>query len=99
VLQYARDIGIDYPLLIGEEDGLEAAAAFGMDLVLPFSVFADREGRIVTLKIGELHADEAEYILDTVRELDSGRLELPVARARIAARLKDLAVNRAITGS
>ena len=57
--QYARAKGIDYPLLVGEQGGLEAVNAFGMDLVLPFSVFADRNGRVVTLKIGELHPDEA----------------------------------------
>jgi thiol-disulfide isomerase/thioredoxin len=95
VLQYANRIGLDYPLLIGEDDGLAAAGAFGMDLVLPFTIFADRQGRIVTLKVGELHADEAGFILDTVRDVDSGRLELAVARRSIADRLKELAVARA----
>jgi hypothetical protein len=68
-LQYADKIGLDYPLLIGEDEGLAAAGAFGMDLVLPFSIFADRHGRIVTLKVGELHADEAGFILDTMRDV------------------------------
>jgi thiol-disulfide isomerase/thioredoxin len=95
VLEYAREIGLDYPLLIGEQEGFEAAAAFGMDLVLPFSVFADRAGRIVTVKVGELHADEAAYILDTVAELDARRLDMAQARSRIAARLKTLAAARA----
>ncbi|MGQ0834320.1 MAG: TlpA family protein disulfide reductase [Gammaproteobacteria bacterium] len=98
VLEYAREIGLDYPLLIGEQDGLDAAAAFGMDIVLPFSIFADRDGRIVTLKVGELHADEARYILDTVREVDAKRLEPGPARQRIALRLKELAADRAVDG-
>ncbi len=29
VLKYAKEIGIDYPLLIGEEDGLDAVTKFG----------------------------------------------------------------------
>jgi thiol-disulfide isomerase/thioredoxin len=29
VLKYAKDIGIDYPLLIGEQDGLDAVNKFG----------------------------------------------------------------------
>jgi thiol-disulfide isomerase/thioredoxin len=95
VLEYAREIKLDYPLLIGEQEGLEAAAAFGMDMVLPFSVFVDSQGRIVTMKVGELHADEAALILDTVGALDEKRLELPAARARIAAQLKQLAADRA----
>jgi hypothetical protein len=32
---------VDYPLLIGEDSGLAAAEQFGMQTVLPFSVFAD----------------------------------------------------------
>jgi thiol-disulfide isomerase/thioredoxin len=98
VLAYANDIGLDYPLLIGEQEGFDAAAAFGMDLVLPFSVFSDRSGRIVTLKVGELHADEADFILDTVRDLDAGRVDLPGARQRIAERLRTLAADRANAG-
>jgi hypothetical protein len=54
VQKYAREMGIDYPVLVGEQDALEAIAAFGMDTVFPFTVFADRQGRIVTLKIGEM---------------------------------------------
>jgi thiol-disulfide isomerase/thioredoxin len=94
VLRYAREIGIDYPLLIGEQDGLEAARAFGMDLVLPFTVFADQRRRIVALKVGELHADEAGFILDIVAEVNAGRLELAAARTAIAAKLRLLAGRR-----
>jgi hypothetical protein len=64
-------------------------------MVFPFSVFSDRQGRIVALKIGELHADEADFILDRVREVDTGRLELAAAREAIAAGLRALAIRRA----
>jgi thiol-disulfide isomerase/thioredoxin len=94
VLKYAREIGIDYPLLIGEQDGLDAAKALGMDLVFPFTVFADARRRIVALKVGELHADEAGFILDMVNEVNAGRLELAPARTAIAAKLRLLAANR-----
>lgn len=94
VLKYARNIGIDYPLLIGEQDGLEAAKAFGMDMVFPFTVFADAQRRIVALKVGELHADEAAFILDLVAEVNAGRLELAPARTAIAAKLRLLAARR-----
>jgi thiol-disulfide isomerase/thioredoxin len=94
VLKYARDIGIDYPILIGEKDGYAAAEAFGVSMVLPFSVFADRKGRIVTLKVGELHADEAGFILDRVRDVDANRLDLTVARQQIADKMRAFAVER-----
>src|SRR5262249_25523086 len=84
VRNYARTQGIDYPVLVGDQVGLEAVNAFGMETVLPFSVFVDRHGRIVTLKVGELHRDEAELILDRVRAVDAGALALPVAREQIS---------------
>ncbi len=94
VLQYAREMHIDYPLLIGEQDGLDAVAAFGMETVFPFTVFADRQGRVVTLKVGELHADEAALILARLQELERGRLTLPAAREAIAAGIRELAAHR-----
>ena len=63
VVDYTRKIGIDYPVLIGEKDGMAAIDAFGMDTVFPFTVFADRRGRIFTVKVGELGRDEAKIIL------------------------------------
>ncbi len=95
VLKYAEEIGIDYPILIGEADGMKAAHAFGVPLVFPFSVFADRQGRIVTVKIGELHKDEAEFILDRVRDLDSGKAQLPAVQEQSSAKLAELAAARA----
>ena len=91
VRKYAADHGIDYPVLVGEQAGLEAVSSFGMDTVLPFSVFADRDGRVVALKVGELHRDEADFILDRVRELDAGRLSLPDAREAIRSAIRRLA--------
>lgn len=97
VLKYARDMGIDYPLLIGEQDALDAVASLGMDTVFPFTVFADRQGRIVTLKVGELHADEATFILKRMGDLEEGRLGLAATRQQIAAGIRDLAAHRART--
>ena len=94
VLEYARDIGIDYPILIGEQEGYAAAEAFGVALVLPFSVFADSESRIVTLKVGELHANEAAFILDRVRDVDAKHLSLADARQQIADKMREFAVER-----
>jgi thiol-disulfide isomerase/thioredoxin len=95
VQKYAHDMGIDYPVLVGEQDGLDAIAQFGMDTVFPFTVFADRQGRIVTLKIGELHAEEARFILDEVKAVDEGRTELAAARKEIADGVAALVAERA----
>jgi peroxiredoxin len=95
VLKYASDRHLTYPLLVGEKGGLEVVSALGMDTVLPFSVFADRTGRIVTLKVGELRADEARLILDRMVDLDAGRTALEGAREQIAAGITRLNAARA----
>jgi thiol-disulfide isomerase/thioredoxin len=67
VADYLRHTPIAYPLLIGEDQGLAAAEQFGMEPVLPFSVFADSGGHIIAVKVGELHQDEADAILGAMR--------------------------------
>jgi thiol-disulfide isomerase/thioredoxin len=84
VVKYAKDIGLDYPLLIGEEDGVAAADLFGISTAFPFTIFADGQRRIVAVKIGELHGDEANFILDQVERVNAGKL--PVEQARVMIR-------------
>jgi len=91
VLAYADEMKIDYPLLIGEQEALDAAAAFGVTTVgLPFTVFSDRRGRIVTAHLGELTAAEANLILDAVRSVDAGATTPADARAALEAALAAL---------
>jgi thiol-disulfide isomerase/thioredoxin len=99
VQKYAASQGIDYPVLIGEDGGLAAAQAFGMDTVLPFSVFADRHGRIVALKVGELYPDEAALILDRMRAVDRGSLPIADARQQIRDGLARAERTHALSGS
>jgi thiol-disulfide isomerase/thioredoxin len=95
VQDYLKHQQIAYPLLVGEEDGVEAARAFGMDMALPFSVFADGQQHVVAVKLGELHAEEVEAILGRMRSVRAGRLDLGQARTAIADDLQALSVKRA----
>ncbi len=95
VEKMVKDLKIGYPVLVGEKGGLAAVSAFGMDTVLPFTVFADPQGRIVTLKVGELHRDEATFILARLADLAAGRLDLGATRGRIDDEIRRLAVLRA----
>ena len=64
VLQYLQKMPIDYTVLIGEQEGMDAARAFGVDTIgLPFTAFTDSTGRIATIHVGELHRPQAEVIL------------------------------------
>jgi len=99
VQEFVRRRPIDYPLLVGERQGLEAAQQFGMEPVLPFSVFADAQGHIIAVKVGELHQEEADFILGAMRQVASGKKSLSDARAGIADQLRTFAVQRAKAGT
>jgi thiol-disulfide isomerase/thioredoxin len=95
VQDFMRSEHIEYPVLVGEQEGYAAAESFGMEPVLPFSVFADTRGDILAVKIGELHPDEADFVLTQLRAVDQGRAELPEAREKVRLRLRELAMQRA----
>ena len=91
VLRYLEKTPIDYPVLIGEEDGLAAAQSFGMASIgLPFTAFTDRQGRIATIHVGELHRPQAEVILSAVQAVDAGEITMTAARDRIRAGLAQI---------
>ena len=91
VLEFAGRFKIGYPLLIGEQDALDAVAAFGVEApVFPFTVFTDRGGEVVTVFVGELHRPQAELILSEVQNVNMGVLQLAAARRAIAEGLRTL---------
>jgi len=94
VQTFLKHTPLHYTVLVGEDDGAEAAQQFGMELALPFSVFADSKNRIVAVKVGELHRDEADAILAQVQKLESGTQSLENARTAISDTLRTLAVER-----
>jgi thiol-disulfide isomerase/thioredoxin len=97
VLAYADKMQIDYPILIGEQDGLDAAAAFGADAVgFPFTIFTDNQGRVVTAHLGELHREEADVILDAMRAINRGEVSLQAGQQQIATGLKESGRTRAM---
>ena len=66
--QNARDfvdpMGINYPILIGDEKGIALSQAYGNRLgVLPYTVVVDRQGKIVSSHRNELSYEEAEALI------------------------------------
>jgi thiol-disulfide isomerase/thioredoxin len=94
VLKFVASTPLNYPLLIGEDDGLAAAEAFGMGLAFPFSVFIDSQNRIMTVKVGELHEDEANFAFDRLRDIDNGVLTREAAQAAVAEAFRQMAAER-----
>jgi thiol-disulfide isomerase/thioredoxin len=95
VVKYAQEIGIDYPVLIGEQDGLDAVNKFGQGSIgFPFTVFTDNQGRIVLFHLGEIHKEQADVLFGAVREVNSGKLTPAAARVVAAKQLAALAPER-----
>jgi thiol-disulfide isomerase/thioredoxin len=95
VQQYLRTRPVNYPILAGETEGTDAMSRFGAQPVLPFSVFTDAKGQIILLKAGELHPEEADYILSTEQAITTGKETIAQARTAIEAKLRELAIARA----
>jgi thiol-disulfide isomerase/thioredoxin len=96
VLQFAKDIGIEYPVIMGEQDGLEAAGKFGLvSIGFPFTVFTDSQHRIVLTHLGELHKPQADVIMSIVARVNAGELTPSAARSMAAAQLEQLDIPEA----
>jgi len=64
VREFSTALGITYPILLAEADGLELMRKLGNAAGgLPYTVFLDREGRPVEHKLGALKAAELDRIL------------------------------------
>jgi thiol-disulfide isomerase/thioredoxin len=63
VAAFAKELGINYPLLLGGVEGSGFAHALGSKGALPFSVILDRKGNIVATRLGTLSEAELEELL------------------------------------
>jgi thiol-disulfide isomerase/thioredoxin len=92
VVKYAQEIEIEYPVLIGEQDGLEAANKVGPGTggALPFTVFTDNQARVVLLHLGEIDKEEARVLIGAVNRVNSGELTPEAARTLAAKELAAL---------
>ena len=82
---YAEDMQFNYPVLVGQAEGMNAAAALGVEVIaLPFSVFADGDGAILGIHTGELQAEFLDLYAATIADLASGAIDRAAARERLA---------------
>jgi thiol-disulfide isomerase/thioredoxin len=86
VAKFLQQTPVSYPVLIGEEDGLELAHQLGIDsLALPFTVFADSQGHVLAIRLGELHEAQLVQVFALMHALEAKQLPLADARAQIRA--------------
>jgi hypothetical protein len=81
VADYVRRQAVEYPLLIGEDAGLAATEQFGMQTVLPFSVFADATGGSSRSRSANCIRMKRPIFWRAMRDLAAGRIE-PCAGSR-----------------
>lgn len=61
---YAKEMGINYPLMVGGLETMELAREVGNRAgVLPYSLIIDRSGRVVTTVLGVLKPEKLEKAL------------------------------------
>ncbi len=91
VAEYSDEMQIDYPVLVGDQDAMDVAEAFGLDLiVLPATAVSDSSGHIITIHIGELHPEQAEIVLDVLWRVEAGDISPDDGRNEIDRRLEAL---------
>ena len=65
VNKFINEIGISYPILVGEADVMATSAAYGnVTGVLPYSVLVDKNGVIRWQYAGEVDRDEISQLLE-----------------------------------
>ena len=85
VEQYAKDMDINYPVLVGELDAMEVAEKFGLDLfVLPGTVFSLSDGRTLHRHVGELHVEQANAIIEILWQIEREAIDFTQAQALLA---------------
>lgn len=61
---YAREIGINYPVLVGGLESMDFARQVGNSRgVLPFTLVIDRSGKVVTTEIGVVKPEKLEILI------------------------------------
>ncbi len=67
VQTYAKEVGMNYPVLLGDLAGIDLARRIGNPQGgLPYTVIVDRNGNIVTTQLGAISHEKLEGILKSL---------------------------------
>jgi len=84
VRTFVAETGVSYPILVGEQDAMQAAEAFVPEFVgLPLTAIAAPGGEILKLHTGQIHAADLAAILEVLDRLRAGQLSVAEARAAL----------------
>jgi thiol-disulfide isomerase/thioredoxin len=69
IVQFANEVQLNYPALVGGYGAIELSGAFGNKLMaLPFTVIVDRKGRIAHTQLGPLREAKLRSIVGSLLE-------------------------------
>ncbi len=86
VLRYAQEMQIDYPVLIGQMQAMNAAQEFGVNVyALPFTVFTVANGSTLGVYTGELHQEQLDEISKIIEDYDANEITLAQAQNRFSS--------------
>jgi thiol-disulfide isomerase/thioredoxin len=61
VQDYVKEAGINYPILVGQDDVIDVSEQLGNDAgILPYTVITDQAGNIAYIKYGEVDRETVE---------------------------------------
>ena len=64
VKPYAAEVGINYPVLIGDQDGIELSRVAGNSVgALPFTIVLDRTGSPISNQLGRMDRERLEQLV------------------------------------
>ncbi len=81
VVAYAEQAQFNYPILVGQEEAMDAAASSGVEFIgLPFTLIVSGDGDLVSTHMGEIQQAHVDHIAAVMQDLESGVLDLDGAR-------------------
>ena len=61
VREFVKEMGINYPILVGQNDAADVSEQLGNDLgILPYTLITDQAGNITFIKYGEVDRETVE---------------------------------------
>ena len=86
VLPYAEQAEFNYPILVGQEEAMDAAEQSGVNFIgLPFTMVISADGDLVNVHTGEIKEDHIERIVTIMHDLKAGAVSLDQAREALHA--------------
>ena len=86
VLDYAESAEFNYPVLVGQEQGMAVAESSGVAFIaLPFTMIVAADGELLTTHIGEIHKDDLDRIVNVLAQLDRSEIDKQAARRALNA--------------